>query len=125
MVAVEIPEDAETEERAAPELLPHGANIGEEPAVVAQVGTEIGIPDAAQIVFGVGDEATHGVVAAAIAETAVGRVDAVIHEARPVFFEIAESLHRAVDEAADCPHPALADTGRTAGTAQLPNLGVC
>ncbi|MCX7429771.1 MAG: hypothetical protein NTY17_01975, partial [Planctomycetia bacterium] len=121
MVAVEIPKDAETEERAAPELLPHGADVGEEPAVVAQVGAEIGIPDAAQIVFGVGDEATHGVVAAAIAETPIGRVDAVIHEARPVGLEVREAFRGAVDEAADRPHPALADTGRTAGTAQLPN----
>ena len=128
LVAVEVPEDADAEERAAPELLSYGADVGEEAAVVAQVAAEVSIPYAAQIVFGVGDEAAHGVVAAAIPEAAVGRVDAVIHKARAVFFEIAEPLHRAVDKAADRPHRALANTGRTASTgraAQLPNLGVC
>jgi hypothetical protein len=38
---------------------------------------------------------------------------------------IAEPLHRAVDEAADRAHSSLADTGRPARAAQLPDLRVC
>ena len=80
------------------------------------MATEVGRPDPAEVVFCVGNEPTHGVVAAAIAKTTVGGIDPVIHEARAVRFEVTKPRHRAIDETAHRAHPTLPHPS-AAGTA--------
>ena len=111
MIAVVIPVDTHAEERAAKELLANDAGVGEEAAVGREVAAKIGIPEAAEAVFTVGDEASERHIAAVVAQAAVRSVDAVVHPAGPVLVEVAETGHGAVGNSSGRRHRCLADLG--------------
>ena len=83
-VAVVVPVDAHAQEGAADELLTDGPYVREETSVDREVAPQVGRPEAAQVVLGVGNKAAERHVAAVVAEATVGGVDAVVEPAGPV-----------------------------------------
>ena len=111
LVAVVVPVDADAQECAAEELLADGTHVGEEPAVHREVAAEVGGPESAEAVLGVGNVAAERHVAAVVAQPTVSRVDAVVHDPRAVLVEAAEAGGGSVGNAAGGCHAHLAHLG--------------
>ena len=89
------------------------------------MATEVGRPEASQIVLGIRDEAADCEVAAVVAEAAVGRIDAVIEPAGAVLIEGLEARHRTVHDAASGGHTHLAALAALAERADAAQLSEC